>query len=428
MRSYLIVTLIPVLCLSLAACEETLVSPNPADTDPVMAEGVSKRKPKPSDFPTVVRFEVNILLLGATRPVTTDPDLLAALLLDERDLLRSDESQVSLAFFGCPDADRVCNELTLVLSGGGTSDRISVQAEPSVQGCLPTTPPGTPVGGCVYDMDLGDRRNAASWFQRVLPSFPLNAVDEEIDGTRIFTLYWQGQRRTIRDNDDGTYDKVWDRYPDLDLVGQPDNFVFFFGRSNDKSGGYFGRTYADCTYGDGVNRPCWAEFHGEKGEQAYTVWDTFQFGTQGKGRKARKTFDFELQTFSTNPTGDPPFPTNPDGSINYLAPVVEEASLATWHTMMMTDPGGMRSIVLDRSSGVNPGDPEKPGINVSTYSVSLSSGQGCYAFRLLGGYVYYDIDDLDYVWDSMNDDEGAKIVVVDTISDTFTVGGTCPAG
>ncbi len=425
MRSYLIVTLIPVLCLSLAACEETLVSPNPADTDPVMAEGVSKRKPKPSDFPTVVRFEVNILLLGATRPVTTDPDLLAALLLDERDLLRSDESQVSLAFFGCPDADRVCNELTLVLSGGGTSDRISVQAEPSVQGCLPTTPPGTPVGGCVYDMDLGDRRNAASWFQRVLPSFPLNAVDEEIDGTRIFTLYWQGQRRTIRDNDDGTYDKVWDRYPDLDLVGHPDNFVFFFGRSNDTSGGYFGRTYADCTYGDGMYRPCWAEFHGAGGgSKAYTVWDAFQIGTSNKGRKAKKTFRFELQTFSTDPAS---FPTNPDGSIDYLDPVVEGASLATWHTVMMTDPSGARSIVRYGGSGVNPGDPEKPGINVSTYSVELSSGEGCYAFRLLDGLVFYDIDKLDYVWDSMNDTKGAKTVWVDTINNTFTVGGTgCP--
>ena len=142
MRSYFIVTLIPVLCLSLAACQETPVSPNLADTDPVMAEGASKKgnpggKPGNNDFPTVVRFEVKILS-GVTAPVTYDDDLLAALMLDESDLLL-DESPVEIDFFGCPDATRVCNELTLVLSGGGTSDRISVLAEPSVQGCLVMT-------------------------------------------------------------------------------------------------------------------------------------------------------------------------------------------------------------------------------------------------------------------------------------------------
>ena len=228
-----------------------------------------------------MRFEVKILS-GVTAPVTYDDDLLAALMLDESDLLL-DESPVEIDFFGCPDATRVCNELILELSGGGTNDRISVLAEPSVQGCLAVTPDG----GCVYDMNLVNRRNAASWSQRVLPVFPLNAVAES-GGTRTFTLYWQGQRKTTRDNDDGTRDKVWDRYPDLDFVDQPDYFVFSFGRSNDKSSGVFGRTYPDCTYGDGVYRDCWAEFQGEEGRKAYAVWDAFQFGTSGKGRKAKK--------------------------------------------------------------------------------------------------------------------------------------------
>ena len=149
------------------------------------------------------------------------------------------------------------------------------------------------------------------------------------------------------------------------------------------------------------------------------------FGTSGKGRKAKKTFSFELQTFSTAPAS---FPTNPDGSIDYLDSVVEGASLATWHTVMMTDPSGVRSIVGAGSVGVNPDDPEKPSINKSGYSVSLSSGEGCYAFRLLDGHVNYGIDELDYVWDSTHDIEGAKPVVVDTISGTIIVGGTCPAG
>ncbi len=81
------------------------------------------------------------------------------------------------------------------------------------------------------------------------------------------------------------------------------------------------------------------------------------------------------------------------------------------------------------SVGVNPGDPEKPGIEKSSYNVSLSSGEGCYAFRLLDGHVFYDIDLLDYVWDSTNDTKGAQTVWANTISGTITVGGTtCPAG
>ena len=311
-----------------------------------------------------------------------------------------------LAFFGCPDTTLPCGKILFTFSGGVDGDNIGFNVSHSIQGCVEND---IVVGGCFYDLNLGDRWRAASWSQAYQPRLLIgevtgtDALTDNGDGTRTLTVYWQGQRGQRRWSDDTVVSVVWSRYPDLDGLGETDYFVF---RAASGS-----RTFQACTV---IPTPCWTEYTGDPGTQAYVVLDDIQLVTQGRGKKTKTSgIAFEIQAFRTPQVG----------SIDYREPSVVASNLESWASVMLVDASGKQMLAI-QSAGVNPDDPDKPAIYVSGFQFTFPA-DACYEFHLLEVFIQ-DVDHLEYVWYSQSDPiEVLRVDHVEGGETTWTRGGTC---
>ena len=304
------------------------------------------------------------------------------------------------AFFGCPDDMRPCSKISFTFSGGSDGDNIGFRVSHSVQGCVDTVM----TGGCVQDPVLANSYRAASWSQVYQPSLLIGDVKDtsaltvNSDGTRTLTVYWQGQRGQRRVWDDT--ERVWSRYPDLDPVGG-DYFVFRAYSGN--------TTFRACTL---LPDPCWTQYRGDAGTQAYVVLDDIQLLGTGRGKKPKTTgVEFEIQAFRSIPLQ---FPTLPDeSSIDYKNSDVVASNLESSAEVMLVDPSGSKQMLAKRSIGIDPDDPDKPDIYRSGFRFTFPES-GCYEFRLLEVFIQ-DVGNLEYVWYSQGDTDAIKTLWVNHV-------------
>jgi hypothetical protein len=365
----------------------------------------------PIEWPEAVSMEVDVLPPGETHGMT---DVVAVddsiarnrahqtYLCNPGDPLPECNAQEKLTFFGCPDATRSCNRLRFTFTGD--ADWIGIAVEPSAQGCLDGTQEIE--GGCVYDPDLQDSWMAATFYMTYQPSMLLAdlagtpALVENPDGSRTLRVYWQGQRGG---SDYVTGDYIWSRYPDLDFPGTTDYFLFRAQVAIGAEVKWLGIAYSSCD----ATSPCWAEYKGAAGSQAYAYWDAFALGG-GKGRnkdRDPKYLAFDLQLFSVDPNSLPQAGGGPD----YLDSDVTEANLKAWPTLMVMDPSGIKSILSLSSVGMDPNDPDKPSIYKSAFRLPFV-GAGCYEVKLMDAFVH-DFSALEYVWYSQGDPDALYLRV-----------------
>jgi hypothetical protein len=266
--------------------------------------------------------------------------------------------------FGCPDVGRPCNRITLVLTDDDW-DWVSTAVEPIAEGCSNTPIPG----GCLYDPNLQNRWRAAGYFHPVPTIFSadLSAASPAVvhsdgvagngEGTFTLTFYWQGQR-TLR-RSDGTH--IIALYPDLDRTGFADHFAFRHERGVGTDVAFLPALNRDC---DPAVKQCYALFQGQAATGTLTtVMSGFsELGGKGKGRNKAAT-----------------------GMAFDIASTLGGSAIDTKHTLMLTDPSGVRS-VLAASSISSTGE---------RFSFGFTGGSGCYQVTMLQGYVK-DTDRADY--------------------------------
>ena len=362
----------------------------------------------------LVGLEVQVLHDGVIRGMTdvavVDLAIAAAAIVQDDEFLcelgtlpQQCTQQEQETFFGCPDITQPCAKVLFTFRGGVDNDNIGFKASHSIQGCAENE---IITGGCVYDLSLGNRWRAAGWSQQYQPTLLIGevtgteALADNGDGTRTLTIYWQGQRGQRRLSDSRV---VWSRYPDLDPPEGPDYFVFRAYSGN--------RTFQSCPT---IPTPCWTEYNGDPGTQAFVTLDDIQLVSQRRGKKATGVA-FEIQAFRTL-QGDP---------IDYLDPGVVAANLESWASVMLVYAGEKQMLAL-QSVGTNPDDPDKPEIYRSGFRFMFPE-TGCYEFHLLEVFIQ-DVDHLEYVWYSGNDVNAIKVFRVDHVEGgetTWMLGETC---
>lgn len=189
----------------------------------------------------------------------------------------------------------------------------------------------------------------------------------------------------------GQFDDEWDYQPDLDPLGSSSTFVF----RPTYDGGTVGARLSGTAYADAV-----AEHQGESvAGRMFSVFDDFGvIVTRARGKKhpASMKMTFEVQAFTE--------------------PGRNGRNVKAHHAVMMVSPDGSTTLVLMRSAGINPDDPDEPDIYKIGFETNTLTDTGCYQLELIGSYGVDNgqgyAGDKNIVWDPDLSGSGAEPIAV----------------
>ena len=381
--------------MTLSCSDGSLESP----VEPQFTKGGKPGKPPSQEF-AITGLIVDKLELGTgeTRPISYHEVIVAGVNAYVQ------ENGIDPAIFGCPDDSKTCNKIRMTFDGVLEKFVFNVAHN---------------AGELFYSDDplLVDRTLAGNWWEQAMPDLLMDGIVGEVE------VFWQGQRET------GYGSSVsWTLMPDLDVLGQADQFVFTCAYLTASGGKMCGRgKFMDYKIG-------WAAYHGgDTDDRAYIVLDEIELVTEGGSSKPKKRPSpsstyvyFDAQAFAETGPLDLP--------LNYSEPGIVDASVGANFRPMLIEPGenGLKSFIVPGSRGVDPNHPTKSMIEKEQFRAGPFSVAGCHTIEMVGVYVY-DVDAVEVVWEPSEDTGDAALSIwidyIPTDPTQSTWGrGSCTAG